>query len=83
LKIELINNTTMSRNSSGIKIVEMNNTDIERSPIVNTILKIFTPIEKGNPVSISIKPIPVNEKKIINDDAALIPLSDISKHFNN
>jgi len=67
----------------GIEIVEMNQGDIERSPIVNTILKIFTPIEKGNPVSISIKPIPVNEKKIINDDAALIPLSDISKHFNN
>lgn len=40
-QIELIHNTTMSRNSSGIKIVEMNNTDIERSPIIEKILDIY------------------------------------------
>jgi phosphate starvation-inducible PhoH-like protein len=40
-KIEMNHNTTMSRDSSGIKIVEMNNTDIERSPIIEKILNIY------------------------------------------
>ena len=70
----------------GIEIVEMNQGDIERSPIVTTILKIFTPIEKENPVSCT-KPnssiLVVEKKNNFNNDAALIPLSDISKHFNN
>jgi phosphate starvation-inducible PhoH-like protein len=52
-KIELINNTTMSRDSSGIKIVEMNNTDIERSPIIEKILNIY-----------DVKPIPFETVQI-------------------
>uniref|UniRef100_A0A6C0H9Y9 PhoH-like protein n=1 Tax=viral metagenome TaxID=1070528 RepID=A0A6C0H9Y9_9ZZZZ len=40
-KIEMIHNTTMSRDSSEIKIVEMNNTDIERSPVIEKILDIY------------------------------------------
>lgn len=39
-QIEMNRNTTMIRNS-GIKIVEMNNTDIERSPIIEKILDIY------------------------------------------
>jgi phosphate starvation-inducible PhoH-like protein len=40
-QLEMIYNTTMIRNS-GIKIVEMNNTDIERSPIIEKILDIYS-----------------------------------------
>jgi phosphate starvation-inducible PhoH-like protein len=70
----------------GIEIVEMNQGDIERSQIVTTILKIFTPIEKENPVSCTkhnSSILVVEKKNNFNNDAALIPLSDISKHFNN
>jgi phosphate starvation-inducible protein PhoH len=39
-QIEMNRNTTMIRNS-GIKIVEMDNTDIQRSPIIEKILDIY------------------------------------------
>lgn len=44
---EIIHNTTISREHGGIKIIEMNNTDIQRSPIIEKILDIY-----------NVKPIP-------------------------
>ena len=41
-QIEMINNrTSLYSNNNGIKIVEMNNTDIERSPVIEKILDIY------------------------------------------
>jgi len=48
-QLEMIHNTTMIRNS-GIKIVEMNNTDIERSPIIEKILDIYSVKPMSNPL---------------------------------
>jgi phosphate starvation-inducible protein PhoH and related proteins len=74
----------------GIEMVEMKYSDIERSPIVSKILEIYN--NKNNvvsddrmihPVSKSVsEPLSVSvEKKVINNDAALIPLNDVSKNF--
>jgi len=85
-KVKSYKSNVENEKDIGIEIVEMNQGDIERSPIVTTILKIFTPIEKGNLVSFN-KPnssiLVVDKKNNFNNDAALIPLSDISKNFNN
>jgi phosphate starvation-inducible PhoH-like protein len=81
----------------GIEMVEMNRGDIERSPIVSKILEIFNHKPKPlQPLQVS-SGLSHNETIIIdnkndstikpsvnklNNDAALIPLSDISKfHF--
>jgi phosphate starvation-inducible protein PhoH len=73
----------------GIEMVEMKYSDIERSPIVSKILEIFNDkntitddrmIPSVNVTSTSIVTLP--EKKTNINDAALIPLSDISSHYN-
>jgi phosphate starvation-inducible PhoH-like protein len=74
----------------GIEMVEMNKGDIERSPIVARILDIFNYNKTvhviddptGGPTAL----IPVKEeenKKVVikNTDCAMIPVSDLSKHF--
>jgi len=92
--------------SVGIEMVEMNKGDIERSPIVSTILEIFNnkQVEHSdlsgfiavrninNSTSTSTttlekKPIleegSSSKTNSIHNDAALIPLSDISKRYNS
>jgi phosphate starvation-inducible PhoH-like protein len=77
----------------GIEMVEMKYSDIERSPIVSKILEIFNDkndkntitddrmIPSVNVTSTSIVTLPEKKKTNIND-AALIPLSDMSSHYN-
>jgi len=70
-QIELINNTTMSRNSSGIKIVEMNNTDIERSPIIEKILDIY-----------DVKPMPFETVQIQQPEIKVETLNNTTPRYN-
>lgn len=49
-QIEMINNRTTLYANNGIKIVEMNNTDIERSPIIEKILDIYTVKPMPDPI---------------------------------
>jgi len=57
-------------------LVKMNETDIQRSNIVTDVLKLYEKDDKKN--KIQFKNV---AKKDINDDAALIPVHHISKHF--
>jgi phosphate starvation-inducible PhoH-like protein len=74
----------------GIEMVEMNKGDIERSPIVARILDIFNYKKLGDQLPViddtMIRPVDtVHEDKIVVEkkcnDCALIPISDLSKHF--
>jgi phosphate starvation-inducible PhoH-like protein len=71
-----------------IKMVEMNFNDIERSPIVATILKMYQKKMVIGSKEISKKEVgssPVLSKKIgdhFTGDAALIPVSHMSNHFD-
>ena len=88
--------------ASGIEMVEMKYSDIERSPIVSKILEIYNnknnknvvaddrmiptvPINTSSTntsvVALPVASFPIPEKKT-NNDAALIPLSDISSRYN-
>jgi hypothetical protein len=61
-------------------MVEMNRDDIERSPIVSKILEIFNYKPTQN-IS-DTENVTLNDTvRVINNDAALIPLSDKSKYF--
>lgn len=87
-QIEIINNRTNLYSNSGIKIVEMNNSDIERSPIIEKILDIydvkpmpFPEVQKQPPKQVQIlntttKPSYYNGNKTIYNDAAMIPLNE-------
>jgi phosphate starvation-inducible PhoH-like protein len=75
-----------NENEFGIEIVEMNHSDIERSPIVSKILDIYNPATRNVVQNVSFNNVTQKNsinKKItvidINDDAALIPKSQISK----
>jgi phosphate starvation-inducible PhoH-like protein len=88
---------SISTKDIGIEMVEMNKGDIERSPIVSRILEIYnskTDMSDDRMIKAVAKPVVVEpvsnktivedkNKKIINSDAALIPLSDISNRFNS
>jgi phosphate starvation-inducible protein PhoH len=87
--------------STGIELVEMKHSDIERSPIVSKILDIYNnkniviaddrmipsvpdvPFPNMNTSNLSVPLSVPNKKTNINNDAALIPLSNISPHFTN
>jgi len=86
----------LDSDTSGIEMVEMKYSDIERSPIVSKILEIYNnkndkntiaddrimPISTTNTTIVPLPSLP--EKKInINTDAALIPLSDMSNRYNS
>jgi phosphate starvation-inducible protein PhoH and related proteins len=83
--------TDVVSDSVGIEMVEMNKGDIERSPIVSKILEIFNNKPMDLSGFISVKDVSTDDKKSepveivkiskFNNDAALIPASDISKHF--
>lgn len=62
-QLEMIHNTTMIRNS-GIKIVEMDNTDIQRSPIIEKILDIYD-VKPMPPPIVQIQQ-PPNQVEILN-----------------
>jgi phosphate starvation-inducible PhoH-like protein len=49
-QIEMIHNRTTLLTNTGIKIVEMNNTDIERSPIIEKILDIYNVKPMPDPI---------------------------------
>jgi len=81
-------------NEASIEMVEMKYSDIERSPIVSKILEIFNNkmvldndlqipqlqlVSKNTSTSI----VESGKKTIINGDAALIPLTDISSRYNS
>ena len=67
-----------------IKMVEMKYSDIERSPIVATILNMYQKkivLAEGEPVQNDLKGVEsVNKGPILNNDAALIPISHVSKY---
>ena len=68
----------------GIEIIEMNHSDIERSPIVSKILDIYNPMGLNVTQNVGIGSTNVRQKpptKIVNNDhdAALIPKSHMSK----
>ena len=75
----------------GIKIIEMNNTDIERSPIIIKILDIYNVKEESNKVIEKVveKGIKININETvnnsisldINNDAAMIPLNYYKNKF--
>jgi len=87
---EKYNNTDIN---SGIKIVELNNTDIERSPVIVKILDVYNVNEKkvekkvNTPSSLysnTIRLIPNRKpsqsnstKKGIDNDAAMIPIDQL------
>ena len=83
---EKYNNTEIN---SGIKIVELNNTDIERSPVIVKILDIYNVdevrLEKKQVTSQNtIRLIPtkkpterLGQKKVIEQDAAMIPFEQL------
>jgi phosphate starvation-inducible PhoH-like protein len=86
-----------STETVGIEMVEMNRGDIERSPIVTKILEIFNNKQNNSIVDNDLQ-IPKDTNRMeygsvsnstsndiskgINTDAALIPLSHISKSYN-
>ena len=64
-----------------IKMIEMKYEDIERNPVVKTILEIYQSREPTVPL----RPLPYHNKSspiIIENDAALIPKSEIIKFIN-
>ncbi len=87
---EKYNNTDIN---SGIKIVELNNTDIERSPVIVKILDVYNvnenKVEKkvttqSNVYSNTIRLIPnkkssqsISTKKVLDNDAAMIPFDQL------
>ena len=82
----LNNNSTI-----GIEIVEMNHADIERSPIVSKILDIYKPIHINDNIidkNNSTNNVVIDKKKNStdykfyndNNDAALIPISHLSRY---
>jgi len=87
---EKYNNTDIN---SGIKIVELNNTDIERSPVIVKILDVYNvnenKVEKkvttqSNVYSNTIRLIPNKKssqsnstKKVLDNDAAMIPFDQL------
>jgi phosphate starvation-inducible protein PhoH len=86
-----------STETVGIEMVEMNRGDIERSPIVTKILEIFNNKQNNSIVdndlqipkdTIRLEYGPVGNtttndiSKGINTDAALMPLSHVSKNYN-
>jgi phosphate starvation-inducible PhoH-like protein len=82
--------TDVVSDSVGIEMVEMNKGDIERSPIVSKILEIFNNKPMDLSGFTSVKDVSADafaadafaaEKKSLDNDAALIPASDVSKHF--
>ena len=88
-QIEMINNRTTLYSNNGIKIVEMNNTDIERSPVIEKILDIYN--VKPMPLPIVQTPQQPKQVQILNttrpsyyrdrnqtcdNDCAMIPRSE-------
>lgn len=83
---EKYNNTDIN---SGIKIVELNNTDIERSPVIVKILDVYN-VNEVKPVvgqlsQNTIRLIPNKKssqsnstKKVIDNDAAMIPFNQLN-----
>ena len=68
-------------NSSLIKIVNLNNDDIERSSIVKEIIKIYNYKPKENIINIE-KNISNSNCSFINSDCALIPKHHLSDNFD-
>jgi hypothetical protein len=61
----------MAEKEPAIRYVELENEDIQRSPIVSKIVNIYNP---SSPLTPSLQKIPP-KKTLSNDDAAMIPLS--------
>ena len=63
----------------GIEIVEMNHSDIERSPIVSKILDIYNPTYNITQNTLGKNITQNNKSKLVDNDAAMIPKSHMSE----
>jgi phosphate starvation-inducible PhoH-like protein len=70
-KIKEYKSHTMSETIPGIRLVQLNETDIERSPLVSTILQVYEP-KKTKPVHYE-PPKKIYKTEIYGSDCAIIP----------